>query len=139
MLDLELPIKKLHIIKRLFLFKKNKKLIYDFIKNYKGKIDTAEYFWTKNNFLSPNLRNKKIKMLYSSFHSFSEKFMRKTAKGAIIGLGIIAQGIDRRDLILSPKKLRSELQLLKDQKEVIIFRLGGLNKRYLNAIQESTP
>jgi len=136
MLDLEFPIKKHHILKRLFLFPKNKKLIYNFIKDYKGKIYTAEYFYSKKGFLSPNLKNKKIKMLYSSFHSFSREFMKKTAKNAIIGLGTIAKGIDDRNLILSPEKLKSELQLLKNQEEVIIFRLGGLNKKYINFIQE---
>ncbi len=137
MLDLELPFKKLQIIKRLFQFNKNKKLIYDFIKTYKGRVYTAEYFYSKKGFLSPNLKNKKIKMLYSSVHPFTKEFIKETAKNAIIGLGIIDKGIDKHNPILSPEKLKQELQILKQQKEVIIFRLSGLNKEYLKIIQES--
>jgi len=137
MLDLEFPINRLHILKRIFLFHKNKKMIFDFIKSYRGKIYTAEYFYSRKGFLSPTLKNKRIKMLYCSFHHFSNKFIKETAKKAIIGLGIITEGIDHHHLILPPQRLKSELELLKKEEEVIIFRLGGLNKKYLKVIQES--
>lgn len=138
MLDLEFPVKRSHILKRLFVCMKNKSIIFDFIKNYKGKVYTAEYFYAKKGFLSPNLKNKKIKMLYTSFRHYSDEFIKQTAKKAIVGLGTITKGVEKQSSILSPNKLKSELNLLKNQKEVIIFRLGGLNKQYLKAIKESS-
>ena len=52
--------------------------------------------------------------------------------------GIIASGVGGINLILSFKQLDKDLSLAKDNKvkEAIIFRLGGLNKKYLDIIKK---
>ena len=56
----------------------------------------------------------------------------------IAGFGTIAIGIQENEPILSPKILGRDLKLAKQQKiqEVVIFRLGGLNKEYIKTIRK---
>ena len=157
MLDLEIPIFRLfsNIKSNWKDFFTNKKLIKNFIDNYKN-IYLCEYYPEgryKENLLGLfglHYKNKKIKiikMVYHSMHKFNEKFMANEMKNGIkkynenflISYGAIAKGITGREPILSFKQLDKDLNLAKDNKvnEVIIFRLGGLNKNYLNIIKKN--
>lgn len=156
MLDLELPTahNPLLYLTQLLNFFRNKELITNFIKNHKH-LYTAEYFpikiWMK--FLALNFnpriyKNKVIKMLYSSLWPFSKNFLDKKLKQGkekfqsnfIPAFGVIATGIGGNEPLISPKKLERDLTLAKKNKiqEVIIFRLGGLNKSYLKIISKFT-
>jgi len=55
-----------------------------------------------------------------------------------VGLGTIAIGILGNEPILSPNKLKEDIQEMKKLKvkDIIIFRLGGLNASYINAIKK---
>ncbi len=138
-----------------FQFIGNMFLIKKFFKEYGKKIYTAEYFFQKG-FLKYFLKclclsfnplvygNKVIKMCYSSLHSYEKDFMKremrkyveKYKEKFIAGLGVIAKGISGKEPILKPKELKIDLKICKDcgVNEVIIYRLGGLNKKYLNVI-----
>jgi hypothetical protein len=55
-----------------------------------------------------------------------------------IGLGAIATGISGKEPILSPKGLEEDLDFCRNQKidAVVIFRLGGLDSKYLEVIRK---
>jgi len=157
MLDLELPTTKnpsLYLT-QFFNFYRNKKLIKKFIKEYKGKIYLAEYYPEGKlkekilRFFGLHYQNKKvkvIKMLYHSLHNFNGKFIRKElsrgkeefGNNYLVALGTIAKGINGNEPLLSTKQLKKDLQLIKELKikEVLIFRLGGLNKKYVELIEK---
>ena len=93
--------------------------------------------------------NKKIAMLYTSFiknypniENFLENQIKigKKAFGEdfIIALGAIAFGINGNEPILTPEELERDLNIVKNNgvSEVVIFRLGGLNKGYIDAIKK---
>ncbi len=159
MLDLELPTRHnpLLYLTQSWYFLLNKHLITNFIKNYKGKIYLAEYYPENAiqehilqilglHYPSPNASI--IKMIYHSLHPFTKKFVRtqlqrgKTAWGPrfLIGLGTIAKGINGTEKILSLAQLQNDLNLAKQEgiSEVIIFRLGGLNKKYVKVLEKFT-
>jgi len=155
MLDLELPTtKNLSLyVTQLFNFFRNKKLIRDFIGNYKGEIYTAEYFptgWLKlklMKFLGLHFEGVKvIKMLYHSMLKLGDRFFRmELRKGQelfgsnyLAGFGTIAKGIMGWEPILDPGQLEKDLQTAKEVgvKEIVIFRLGGLNKEYVQLLQK---
>lgn len=156
MLDLELPTTKnpkLYVT-QLFNFHRNKRLIKKFIKNCPGKIYLAEYYpegKRKENFLQflglhykTNKANI-IKMAYHSLHHFNKDFIINELKRGkkefgdnfLIAYGTIAKGIENRGALLSLTQLKEDLRIAKETgiKEVIIFRLGGLNKKYLKIIK----
>lgn len=154
--DAEYPsINKMLLLTQAYRFFSNKALIQNFITNYKGKVYTAEYLFEKGllkHFLrfcalrfDPNLYgNTAIKMMYSSMHSFSKDFKKNTIRDGIndygrkfaVGLGVIAKGIKGSEPLLAPEQLEEDLSLCKNVNEVIIFRLGGLNKDYIKAIKK---
>jgi len=157
MLDLELPTTKnpLLYFTQLFNFTRNKSLIKSFINNYQGKIYFAEYYPEgkfKENILKffglhyQHPKVKIIKMVYHSLHNFKEDFIRDELKKGkeeyknnyLAAFGTIAVGINGKDPILSADQLEKDLQLAKDIgiKEVIIFRLGGLNKKYVDVLRK---
>lgn len=153
MLDLELPTTQNPILylTQSFNFYQNKKLIRQFISVYPENIYLAEYYPEGKNkerilqFLGLHYSHPKvkiIKMVYHSLHHFiNQEFLEKEfkrgvkeyGKNYLMALGTIALGIHGTDPILSLKQLNSDLQLAKKSgiKEVIIFRLGGLNKTIL--------
>lgn len=156
MWDAERPKQWKLIITQLPYFLKNRKLIRNYIKVHKN-IYTAEYFPEKGllaqllNFLGlefyPNIYNNKvIKMVYTSMHDYKEKFLKKEfSKGVelykdkfLVGLGTIAVGQEGNEPKLSSKQLERDLTLARQAKikEVVIFRLGGLNKDYLKVIKK---
>lgn len=157
MIDLELPLSKhpsLFLTQSLNFFR-NKKLIKNFIKTHKNTY-TAEYFTNKkltNKWLSflglqINSNNKIIKMLYSSMHNINETSMinylkqgkSKYRNSFIPAFGVLATGIMGNEPVLTAELLERDLKLAKQLKiqEIIIFRLGGLNKDYLKAIKRIT-
>lgn len=154
MIDLELPTtqnSKLYFT-QLHNFPRNKSLITDFIKAH-SNVYTAEYFPIKTTlmFLGLNYnpikyKTKLIKMFYTSMWPFPRKFLdnkiedykEKFKDRFIPAFGAIAAGISGNEPILSPEKLEADLELAKKNniKEVIIFRLGGLNKEYIKIISK---
>lgn len=164
MWDAELPITPSLIFTQILNYFKNRKIILDFFKNaekYKIKIMTSEYplesKFLRNllfslfliSFDTKKYKNKKIAMLYTSFlknHPDIESFLErqisigKKAFGNdfMVALGTIAAGISGNEPILKPEELDRDLRVAKNKgiNDVVIFRLGGLNKIYLNVIKK---
>jgi len=148
MLDLELPLRHnpLLLFSQSVNFFKNKKIITQFINNYSGKIYSTEYHYNSNfsDIILKNLGLKysnvqKIKMMYHSLHKFNERKIKEIIKGGLTpAFGTIAAGINNNEKILSNQELNRDLKLAKSLqcKEVIIFRLGGLNKKLTELIKE---
>lgn len=157
MLDLELPTSQnvwLYFTQLLNFFM-NKRLVKDFIENYNGEIYLAEYYpegkWKERimEMLGIHYKIKKvkvIKMVYHSLHNFNKEFLIKEwqrgkeefGENYLVALGTIAKGITGKEHILDAKQLSKDLELCEKQgiKEVIIFRLGGLNKEYYNILNK---
>jgi len=153
LIDLELPLKnkwKMYI-KNIFSFRKNKRLIKIFLERNRKRTTTAEYpFAFISNFmkllgLNYNLNYERSVMWYSSM--FSRYFNNKVKKNLIglknksnysISLGTIAIGILGNEPILSPKNLERDLEFVKKNgfNKVVIFRLGGLDKDYINILNK---
>jgi len=156
MLDLELPTTKnpwLYLTQKLN-FWRNKRSIRNFINNYPGQIYLAEYYpegkWKERimQFMGLHYSNPKvrvIKMLYHSLHHFNREFIvREMQRGKaefgdryLIALGTISKGIKGNEPLLSTEQLEKDLTLAKQAgiKEVILFRLGGLNREYLEVVE----
>lgn len=156
MLDLELPTTKnpFLYLTQLFNFKRNKTLISNFINDYKGIIYLAEYYPEGQRkdkileLLGLHYHNKKlkiIKMLYHSLHNFKEEFIKEELKRGkadhknnfLVALGTIAQGINKNERLLPAEQLKKDLRLAKKAgiNEVIIFRLGGLDHKYIKIMK----
>lgn len=159
MLDLELPTTQnplLYITQPLSFFG-NKSLIRHFIANYLGKVYLAEYYPVARSreklleFLGLHYEDKSnkvkiIKMLYHSMLPFGDTFFRKEMalgkkryeNNYIVGFGTLSTGVLGCEPTLSPEQL--EKDLLNAQKEgveeVVIYRLGGLNKEYAKIIEQ---
>ncbi len=155
--DAELPRNRYLLLSQMFKFFRNKKLIKAFFKKYKSNIYTAEYGFS-NKFLNilfgyfgfyfnPNeYNNYVIKMLYSSMHKRSDLDMENIIKEGVknygdkfvVGLGVLAVGINGNESIISKEILERDLNICKKYniKEVVIFRLAGLNKEYLKVIKK---
>jgi len=155
LIDLELPLAKRWkmYFKNILHFKKNKKLIRKFLEKNKKRITTAEYplaFVSKiMKFigLNYNIKTEKSIMWYSSM--MSKQLNKKTKKNLksiqnkkdySISLGTLAIGILGNEPILSPEKLEKDLKFVKEVgfDKVVIFRLEGINKRYLEIINKFT-
>lgn len=162
LLDLELP-RSIHLyFKNIFHLGKNKKRINTFLqKAHKQnfKIYTAEYpainktmfsMW-KILGISPafDLSHTKLPMCYSSMikkmygnnnwqkiKKFEKQLIIKNPDKIEFGLGTIELGIQGNEPTLSPAGLVEDLKWIKETgaREVFIFRLGGLNAEYINAI-----
>lgn len=155
MVDLELPTKHnpfLFFTQLINIFK-NKKMIVDFIDNNKN-VYTAEYY-PQGKFMTyifkllglhfdPNRwGNKSIKMLYHSLHNFDEKFIidelsegvKNAGKNYLVAYGLLSGGVNGGS-VMTQKQLKIDLELAKRAgiSEVIIFRLGGLNKSHTKLI-----
>ncbi len=155
MLDLELPTTKnpLLYFTQLFNFLRNKNLIKNFIQNYRGEVYLAEYYPEGKRkekslkFLGLHFKKAKvIKMVYHSMHGFNEDFIREELRlgrkeygsNYLVAYGTIAKGISGKEPILSTEQLKKDLEIAREAKieEVVVYRLGGLNKEYLNIINE---
>ena len=154
MIDLELPTtqnSKLYFT-QFVNFPRNKLLISKFIKQHKD-VYTAEYFPINPilkllglNYDPIRYNSKMIKIFYTSMWPFPRNFLEKKIKDYkkkykedfIPAFGTIATGISGTEPILSPKKLKEDLEIARKNnvKEVIIFRLGGLNNNYIKIISK---
>jgi hypothetical protein len=156
MIDGELPTthNSLLYITQLFNFYDNRKMLRNFVKKRKN-IYIAEYFPSSKkaekimNFLGLSFRFKNvypIKMVYSSMHDFGEKRIRQTirnvkeraGKKTRIGLGTLTHGILGFEPIISLKLLERDLKICQEEgiEEVILFRLGGMNKEYQKLLEK---
>ena len=153
MLDLELPTTQnpwLYLT-QFFNFKKDKKLIHSFVCNHPGDTYLCEYSAPQKNLQRLGLhyaskKSKVMKMLYHSVHYYSQEKLRyelqqgllKYGPNYIVGYGTIAIGVGGNEPLLSPKQLEKDLQIAKEVgvKEVVLFRLGGLNKKYVNVLEK---
>ncbi len=157
MLDLELPTTKnpfLYLTQGLNFFR-NKKIISGFIQDHAGRVYLAEYYPSGGlkekamiffglHYLNKNVNI--IKMIYHSMHGFNENFIHdemKLGRGEygnrfLVAYGTIAKGIQRNEPILSLKQLKKDLELAKRAgvKEVVVFRLGGLDKSYADLLKQ---
>ncbi len=160
MWDAEFPKNRKLIFTEFFKHFKNKKIIKSFFRKYEGRIYTAEYFAENKlwkNFLErtclsfdpKNYNNAVIKMVYSSMMPWvSENFIRNEIKDYIknygnkfiVGLGVIAVGINGNENLITAEDLERDLRICKESNvnEVVIYRLGGLNKKYLKIINKFT-
>ncbi len=157
MLDLELPTTKnpLLYLTQTFNFFNNKRLINDFIKDYEYKIYLAEYYPEGKRkekilqFLGLHYSHKKakiIKMVYHSLHHFDKNFIidelktgkKEFADNYLVSYGTIAKGINSNEPILDYSQLEEDLKIAQQIgiKEIIIFRLGGLNQKYIKIINK---
>lgn len=151
LIDLELPLNKKLILKNLFSYFRNKKLIRGFLEKNKERISTAQVTYSiislgmKILGLDYNVNIEKSFMWYSSMNS---DFMNRNVKKNLIklkdkenysvSLGTIAVGILGNEPILAPEKLDENLEFVKKAgfKKVIIFRVGGLDKKYMEVINK---
>lgn len=146
--DAELPsLRKRLFITNLSNIFRNRKMILNFLKTASGynlQVFTAEYPLSNwcNNWLfkffairHPD-KDKRIYMVYSSHLKGLEKYFEKGKKR--IGVGVIAVGILGTEEPITPGQLDRDLELAKNNnvEEITIFRLGGLNKEYLNVIKK---
>jgi hypothetical protein len=158
MLDLELPTTKnpwLYVTQMLNFFS-NKKMIKRFISSHKGKVYLAEYYPTGKlkekfmGFIGIHFNDSKvfvIKMIYHSLHDFNKKFITNKLQSGVeefgdkylVALGTIAKGINGDEPLLSLKQLKQDLRIAKENgvSEVVIFRLGGLNEKYVGVLNNS--
>ncbi len=158
MIDAELPTTKnpwLFITQKANFFR-NRKLIRKFVSG-SPEVYVAEYYPTGKfkeaimsflglHFDLNKFNSKVIKMVYHSMHNFNRDFITQKIKDGkaefgkrfIVGYGIIAHGIDGDEQMLSLEQLEEDLKIAKVAgiSEVIIFRLGGLNKGYVSVIKE---
>jgi hypothetical protein len=156
MLDLELPTTQnpwLYVTQKINFFR-NKRLIREFIENYNGEVYLAEYYpegkWKESvmkfcglHYSTPKV--KVIKMVYHSLHRFiNQKFLEKEfkrgvkeyGKNYLVALGTIAAGIHGTEPKISLEQLQQDLETAKKcgVKEVVLFRLGGLDGGYAKLI-----
>lgn len=159
MLDLELPTRQnplLYLSQGVFFFR-NKARIWKFIREYQGKLYLAEYY------PQGRLQEKLLKlfglhydlskvfvmkMLYRSLHHFSDDFLKMALKKGvgnlrerfIVGVGTIARGIHGTERILSAVQLEQDLRIASCEgvQEVVVFRLGGLEEKYVRVIKKKT-
>ena len=162
MWDAELPtLTKSLFYTQLFNLLKNRKLISNFFKNsskYGLKVITSEYPLEKNHFkfllnlfsvkFSKKLNYDKIDMAYTSLMKFKDKegFIKKHmgygrkcfGKRFKLGLGVIYPGILGDEPRLTPEELDRDLSIAENLQieEIYIFRLGGLNKQYIDVLKK---
>jgi len=160
--DAELPFKKGNWKKEIHNFIRNKILIKKFIKSankYNKEIITAEYplenkfFVYLSRFLALSFnpkkyKHKKIDMLYTSLiknktiEQYLEKQISKGKKiyenNYYVGFGTIGKGILGNEEELTNNELKRDLNIAKKNKieNVIIYRLGGINKKRVSIIKE---
>ena len=157
MWDAELPFRYPKLFFKINNFLINKPRIKKFFRQHGKNIYTSEYAvknsffeslltWLGVSFSPKNYKNKKIVMYYTSMHKMVshlflkniERLQRKYKNNLQVALGTIAVGIHGNEPILSPKKLERDLKDMKriGIKEVVIFRVGGLNKEYTKVLKK---
>ena len=153
MLDLELPTSQnpFLYLTQIFHFRKGKKLIHSFVCNHPGETYLCEYAAPEKHLQRlrlhyHNQKSKVMKMMYHSVHFYSPEKLRlelqqgveKYGENYIVGFGTIALGITGKEPILSSEQLEKDLRIAQEVgiKEVVLFRLGGLNKKYVKVMEK---
>lgn len=144
--DAEFPLNRVMLLSMTRFFK-NKIMIDNFLRNTRHNVYTAEY--VRLLFLDVFLGfcgmrfsylKKRIFMVYTSGTNRLRRILHMWTikKSPRIALGTIATGILGNEPVLTPENLDGDLKLAKDSrvKEVFIFRLGGLNERYMKIIKK---
>ena len=85
-------------------------------------------------------------MLYHSVHYYSDQKLKSELQQGlqeygeryIVGYGTIAIGVGGNEPLLSAEQLEKDLRIAQDVgvKEVVLFRLGGLNKKYVKVMEK---
>lgn len=159
MWDAEVPVRNLSLTPDFF---GNRRLISRFFKHASKvgiRIYVSELFlgrWTEGILKTVGLSfdprrygNWKILMLYSSIfrdkwgtdsrviREQGSKGVRRYGDKFILGLGVIATGVGGNEPLLSPNELATDLESasLSGVREVVIFRLGGLTRAYLEVME----
>lgn len=157
MLDLELPTTKnpLLYLTQAVNFFRNKKLINNFINAYPGDVYLAEYYpegKRKERILTllglhyTTKKAKIIQMVYHSMHHFNKQFITEELKKGkkewgdrfLVAYGTMATGIEGWEPNITVAQLEEDLRIAKvvGIKEVILYRLAGLNKEYRRTIEK---
>ena|SRR3989344_1853333 len=153
MLDLELPTtQNLWLYLTQFInFRKDKKLIHSFVCNHSGETYLCEYSAPQKSLQRLGLhytskKSKVMKMLYHSVHYYSDQKLKSELQQGlqeygeryIVGYGTIAIGVGGNEPLLSAEQLEKDLRIAQDVgvKEVVLFRLGGLNKKYVKVMEK---
>ena len=87
-----------------------------------------------------------MRMAYSSLHDFGTFLMNDEIKKGkqefkdnfIVAYGTLASGEDGQHREISLKLLKRDLDLAKKHNvnEVVLYRLGGLNKKYIKKLKK---
>jgi len=156
MLDLEHPIFAPWLyITQLPNFWRNKSFISNFIAERKEETTLVELTGNRHKleFLGLSYKSEKVnkaKMAYTSLIRGTKKrketYLQRICIDGVeeygsrfrIGLGCIAKGISKLEPILTPEELARDLEIAKEYGvvEAIVYRLGGLNEKYIKAICE---
>lgn len=157
MLDAELPThpNPLLYFTQLHNFLINRRDIKRFVESHK-KVYVSEYFFV-NNWLEPlfrllclNFKPKNnlypMRMAYSSMHDFGDFLMNQEIKRGkeefgnnfIMAYGVLCKGVLGWEKPIEISLLKRDLDLAKKYKvkEVTLFRLGGLNKKYIKLLEK---
>lgn len=155
--DAELPKNPLVLLKNLIFFIPNRKIIRDFITSHSQDVYCAEYFPMEGAFYrllkflgvefdTGKCGDYKVKMLYSSVHDFDSGFikdrimlgMKSAGPKFIPAFGILAPGVNENEKLISSETLKRDLDIAKKAgvKEAIVYRLGGLTKKYASSIAQ---
>lgn len=151
LIDIEVPLPKKRIIENLFSFSKNKKIIKNFLNKNKKRVTVpmqtsiGSFKFMELLGFNYNINYEKNPMFYTSMlkkviinQTKKDLCKLKNKKQYTIGLGTIAIGIQGNEPILSPENLKRDLEFIQDIgfKKAIIFRLGGLNKKYVEVTNQ---
>jgi len=151
LIDLELPLNKKLILRNIFHYFKNRRLIKRFLERNRGRITTAQFpssmisLFMKILGLDYRIDVEKSFMWYSSMvPRFVNKNIRKNLlrlknkRDCSVSLGTIAIGIFGNEPILPPAGLERDLEFVKSAgfSRVIVFRLGGLDEEYMKVVNK---
>jgi len=155
LIDLELPLKNPKLfLKNLFSFSKNKKIIKSILKDADAlgaEIFTAEYPLPESMLMPLGIsysikkyKHKRIVMYYSSMLNWEKlkNYLKKLLiippkKDTHIALGVIKKGIFGTEPIISANNLEKDFDFFEHEASTAtIFRLGGLNEKYLDIIEK---
>jgi|SRR3989344_881648 len=161
MLDLEPPKEKMQLFTRMPMMHINKRKIQKFL--YHAPEHNIKVYAVELSHLSPRIlrmiglsyssqkfKQQRIGMYYTSFirlllpqHLVEERFIHKVKECVqnkmFLGIGLIAPGVYKIEPTYDADTLQTELKIAQEKgiKEVIIFRLGGLHKKFMKVIQQA--
>jgi hypothetical protein len=163
LLDLEIPLLQTSLfLRNLMHFLRNKRAIRTFLRrrgNGALAVTTAEYpgfcqpmRWCYEfsgiSYPTGASLHRRMVLFYSSmvkrrwmdalFRSYIAKELARTDRTIQVGVGAIASGAFGDEPVLSPAELDRDMAFLKANgtARVAVFRLGGLNKEYINLLNQ---